>query len=58
MQIIAESLYASKTGLILLLYLVLLFMVIMSTIIYTVENPRHGTPGADFVDIPSTFWCV
>jgi voltage-gated potassium channel Kch len=32
-------------------------MVIMSTIIYTVENPVHGNPDADFIDIPTTFWC-
>lgn len=56
MQLIASALMAAKNGLLLLLYLVLLFMVIMSTVMYTVENPLHGNPEADFVDIPTTFW--
>ena len=52
LSLVFEGLRQSKTGLILLIYLVLIFMVIMSSVIYMVEG-GEGTP---FPSIPSTFW--
>eukprot|EP01043_Picozoa_sp_COSAG02_P053115 COSAG02_NODE_5822_length_4016_cov_7.403321_3_plen_480_part_00 len=55
LDLVVEALRRSKSGLLLLVYLVLIFMVIMSSILYMVEE---SDPGTSFSDIPSTFWCT
>lgn len=56
LALVAEGLRQSKTGLILLVYLVLIFMVIMSSVMYMIEGPGRMGPDSPFPDIPSTFW--
>ena len=55
LDLVVEALRRSKSGLLLLVYLVLIFMVIMSSILYMVEETD---PNTSFSDIPSTFWCT
>jgi|EP01046_Picozoa_sp_COSAG06_P003606 voltage-gated potassium channel len=55
LDLVVEALRRSKSGLLLLVYLVLIFMVIMSSILYMVEEED---PNTSFSDIPSTFWCT
>lgn len=55
LDLVVEALRRSKSGLLLLVYLVLIFMVIMSSILYMVEE---ADPDTSFSDIPSTFWCT
>ena len=55
LALVLEALRRSKSGLLLLVYLVLIFMVIMSSILYMVED---GDPDTSFVTIPDTFWCT
>lgn len=55
LALVIEALRRSKSGLLLLVYLVLIFMVIMSSILYMVED---GDPDTSFTTIPDTFWCT
>lgn len=55
LALVMEALRRSRSGLLLLVYLVLIFMVIMSSILYMVEE---GDPDTSFVTIPDTFWCT
>ena len=51
--LVGEGLRRSVTGLLLLVYLVIIFMVVMSSVMFTLEH--EGQPDV-FIDIPHTFW--
>eukprot|EP01052_Picozoa_sp_SAG31_P001296 SAG31_NODE_44_length_31168_cov_16.507290_6_plen_255_part_00 len=58
LDLVIEALYRSKSGLLLMVYLVVIFMVIMSSIMYMSELDGSGKPQGAFTDIPNTFWCT
>jgi len=56
LALVAKGMQQSKSGLILLVYLVLIFMVVMSSVMYMIEGPESLGSDSAFPDIPSTFW--
>lgn len=56
LALVAKGMQQSKTGLILLVYLVCIFMVVMSSVMYMIEGPAVLGSASAFPDIPSTFW--
>ena len=56
LALVAKGMQQSKSGLYLLVYLVLIFMVVMSSVIYMIEGPASVGDASSFPDIPSTFW--
>eukprot|EP01044_Picomonas_judraskeda_P015930 COSAG03_NODE_2753_length_2473_cov_182.466174_2_plen_256_part_00 len=56
LAIVGRGMQQSKTGLYLLVYLVVIFMVVMSSIMYMIEGPTNLGDSSAFPDIPSTFW--
>lgn len=60
LSIVLEALKRSKTGLLLMIYLVILFTIVMASLLYMVEgDPQvEGASSSVFVSIPHTFWCI
>lgn len=56
LALVGRGMQQSKSGLYLLVYLVLIFMVVMSSIMYMIEGPANLGDSSAFPDIPSTFW--
>jgi hypothetical protein len=56
LALVAKGLARSKSGLYLLVYLVLIFMIVMSSVMYMIEGPANLGDASSFPDIPSTFW--
>ena len=56
LALVAKGMQQSKTGLVLLVYLVLIFMIVMSSVMYMIEGPANLGDASSFPDIPSTFW--
>lgn len=60
LALVLEGMKRSKTGLLLMVYLVSIFMIIMASLLYQIEGDPStvdGSPGV-FVSIPHTFWCI
>lgn len=60
LALVLEGMKRSKTGLLLMVYLVAIFMIIMASLLYQIEGDPttvDGSPGV-FVSIPHTFWCI
>ena len=60
LALVAEGMKRSRTGLLLMVYLVSIFMIIMASLLYQIEgdpNTVDGSPDV-FVSIPHTFWCI
>jgi len=60
LALVAEGMKRSRTGLLLMVYLVSIFMIIMASLLYQIEGDPttvDGSPGV-FISIPHTFWCI
>jgi len=60
LAIVVEGLRRSRTGLLLMVYLVVIFMIVMASLLYMVEGDPDTTDASSgvFVSIPHTFWCI
>ena len=60
LALVAEGMKRSRTGLLLMVYLVSIFMVIMASLLYQIEGDPKTVDGSPdvFVSIPHTFWCI
>jgi hypothetical protein len=60
LALVAEGMKRSRTGLLLMVYLVSIFMIIMASLLYQIEGDPTTVDGSPdvFVSIPHTFWCI
>lgn len=60
LALVAEGMKRSRTGLLLMVYLVSIFMIIMASVLYQIEGDPTTVDGSPdvFVSIPHTFWCI
>jgi hypothetical protein len=60
LAIVLEGLRRSRTGLLLMVYLVIIFMIVMASLLYMVEGDPDTADASSgvFVSIPHTFWCI
>ena len=60
LEIVLEGLKRSRTGLLLMVYLVIIFMIVMASLLYMVEGDpdTEDSSSGVFVSIPHTFWCI
>ena len=60
LDIVLDALIRSKTAVVLMVYLVVIFCVVMAAILFIFEgDPKVEDSSSDvFVSIPQTFWCV
>ena len=60
LAIVYEGLKRSRTGLLLMVYLVCIFMIVMASLVYMVEGDPDTVDGSSdvFISIPHTFWCI
>lgn len=60
LSIVLEGLKRSRTGLLLMVYLVVIFMIVMASLLYMVEGDPDTEDSSSevFVSIPHTFWCI
>lgn len=60
LALVAEGMKRSRTGLLLMVYLVSIFMIIMASLLYQIEGDPTTVDGSPdvFISIPHTFWCI